>query len=393
MLPQSPGPHSFKNGDIVYGRLKNNKRCGTLSQYILVDPSIDCLFAKPDHLSVLEAACIGVASTTAYHSLVDHCGFLIPRPHRHLAVIGASGGVGSMVVQMAKALDPSCYVTAVCSEKNIPYVISLGADDAVAYDTPLEDDEMASRSSKSQDERWIKMENLEFSGEYDSVIDLSGHDSYLSVAMGTLLVPRGVYSCPVKKATSKGAIVGRNWENPEEAFTLKAGFIGRWISKAVGSFVGMHKKLNAPVRIFRDQDGFNATRFAEVDAVIRSMTNLKVQPTLFPFGSVGDAFDLLLKGGTPGKVVVHVDMEGWLLASLSRRVGRSARVTQAITISTSVTDHEVSHLEEGGENNTSKREVELQILAHVESEKNQKDGYTVQFNRVDPLQAPLLTGQ
>ena len=86
------------------------------------------LAPKPTNLTFEEAAALGVSAFTALQALRDH-GDL--QPGQHLLVTGASGGVGTFAVQIAKAMGAE--VTGVCSTRNLDLVRSIGADHVVDY--------------------------------------------------------------------------------------------------------------------------------------------------------------------------------------------------------------------------------------------------------------------
>src|SRR3989440_6674694 len=112
----------FKVGDEVFGA-----RTGSLAQYICAKADrAACL--KPATVTFEEGATIGVAASTALQGLRDH-GHL--QPGQKVLINGASGGVGTFAVQIAKALGAE--VTAVCSTRNVDLVRSLGADHVVDY--------------------------------------------------------------------------------------------------------------------------------------------------------------------------------------------------------------------------------------------------------------------
>lgn len=90
----------------------------------------DRLVPKPSRLSFEQAAAIGVSAFTALQALRDH-GRL--QAGQHVLVTGASGGVGTFAVQIARAMGAE--VTGVCSTRNLDLVRSIGADHVVDYTT------------------------------------------------------------------------------------------------------------------------------------------------------------------------------------------------------------------------------------------------------------------
>jgi NADPH:quinone reductase-like Zn-dependent oxidoreductase len=86
------------------------------------------LAPKPSSLTFAEASAIGVSAMTALQGLRDH-GRL--QEGQDVLIVGASGGVGTFAVQIAKALGAQ--VTAVCSARNAELVRSLGADHVIDY--------------------------------------------------------------------------------------------------------------------------------------------------------------------------------------------------------------------------------------------------------------------
>src|SRR3954454_22717782 len=107
-------------GDEVFGG-----QSGAFAEYVAVEVGFGL---KPAHLSFVEAAAVPMAAITALQGLRD-VGRL--RPGQHVLVNGASGGVGTFAVQIAKALGAQ--VTAVCSTDHVETARTLGADHVIDY--------------------------------------------------------------------------------------------------------------------------------------------------------------------------------------------------------------------------------------------------------------------
>ncbi len=111
----------FKPGDEVFGACR-----GAFAEYVCAVE--DKLALKPANISFEDAAAVPVAVITALQGLRDKG--RIQRGHKVL-VDGASGGVGTFAVQIAKSFGAE--VTAVCSTRNVDTARSIGADQVIDY--------------------------------------------------------------------------------------------------------------------------------------------------------------------------------------------------------------------------------------------------------------------
>ena len=132
----------LRPGEAVFGTCR-----AAFAQYASARP--DELAPMPANLSVEQAAAVPVSGTTALQALRDHGRV---RTGQRVLIIGASGGVGTFAVQIAKALG--AHVTGVCGTAKLDLVRSLGADHVIDYTTTgIADD----------------------GGRYDLVLDIGGN--------------------------------------------------------------------------------------------------------------------------------------------------------------------------------------------------------------------------
>ena len=117
----------FQPGDQVYANLLDHGY-GGFAEYVAVP--VNVMASKPAKLSFEEAAAVPMAATTALQGLRHHGEI---RAAQQVLINGASGGVGSFAVQLAKASGAE--VTAVTSTGNLELVRSLGADQVIDYTT------------------------------------------------------------------------------------------------------------------------------------------------------------------------------------------------------------------------------------------------------------------
>ncbi|MFI6173062.1 NAD(P)-dependent alcohol dehydrogenase [Nocardia sp. NPDC051052] len=163
----------FRPGDAVFGSVNS----GAFAEYTCV--SAQRLALAPTGLSLEEAAALPDSGMTALQGLRD-VGQL--KAGQTVLVNGASGGVGTAAIQLAKALGAE--VTAVCSTRHVEVLRSLGADHVIDY---------TSEDFTASDRR------------YDVLLDLAGNRSLRDCRK--VLAPKGVF------VSSAGA-PGGNWVGP-----------------------------------------------------------------------------------------------------------------------------------------------------------------------------------
>jgi NADPH:quinone reductase-like Zn-dependent oxidoreductase len=112
----------FKPGDEVFGSTDH----GCFAEYVSV--SEDEVQLKPTNMTFAEAAAVVAAASTALHALRDHGQI---QPGQKVLINGASGGVGTFAVQIAKSFGAK--VTGVCSTRNVDMVRTIGADQVIDY--------------------------------------------------------------------------------------------------------------------------------------------------------------------------------------------------------------------------------------------------------------------
>lgn len=144
------GVTRFKVGDEVFGGAY-----GALAEYGVVDANDGDVVIKPAAVSFEEAAGVLIAGGTALEAVRDYGRVATGQ---QVLINGASGGVGTYAVQLAKAYGAQ--VTAVCSTHNVELVRSLGADHVIDY---TKEDFTAGRS------------------QYDVIIDNVGNRDYLDL--------------------------------------------------------------------------------------------------------------------------------------------------------------------------------------------------------------------
>ena len=131
---------SFKPGDAVYYAGALNSQ-GTNAEFQLVDERL--VGIKPKSLSAAEAAALPLTTITAWEMLFEHLDLKQQSPDSTdtsdevLLVVGAAGGVGPILVQLAKSLTGATVIGTASRKSSADWVKQLGADHVVDHSKPL----------------------------------------------------------------------------------------------------------------------------------------------------------------------------------------------------------------------------------------------------------------
>ncbi|ACZ83630.1 NAD(P)-dependent alcohol dehydrogenase [Streptosporangium roseum] len=240
----------FRPGDEVFAMPKQ----GGFAEYACVRESE--LAPKPKNLSFEQAAAVPMAAGTALLGLRD--GGRI-QPGQKVLINGASGGVGTFAVQIAKAFGAE--VTGVCSARNVDLVRSIGADEVIDY---------------------TKEDFTRHGQRYDLLLDIAGSRS--GPACRRVLTPKGTY-----------VVVGgpgSRWIQP----------VGHVVSAlAMSLFVSQRTVIADVVRCVKNrQNLMTLTDFIEDGRVT------PVIDRCYPFEEIPAAIRYTEEGHVPGKVVIAV---------------------------------------------------------------------------------------
>ena len=122
------GVEGFEAGDEVYGCVGGFKGMpGVLSEYVLVDPRL--VAKKPSNLSMVEAAALPLVGITAWNALIDRARVC---EGQRILVHAATGGVGHVGLQLAKAFGAQVHATA-SDDRKIGIGLELGTDRMINY--------------------------------------------------------------------------------------------------------------------------------------------------------------------------------------------------------------------------------------------------------------------
>jgi NADPH:quinone reductase-like Zn-dependent oxidoreductase len=240
----------FGPGDEVFSLLEQ----GGFAEYVSVPERL--LARKPANLSYEQAAAVPMAAATALLGLRD-----VGRtgPGQAVLVNGASGGVGTFAVQIARALGARA--DAVCSAPNADLVRSIGADDVIDY---------------------AKEDVTRCGRRYDVLLDIAG--SRPVSACRRVLAPRGT-------------------------LVLIGGPAGRWLQPAGHMFSALAMGPLVPQRIAMADTVSCTTKKQLLMTLTTLIEDGKVTPVIsrrYPFRDIREAIRYQEHGHVPGKVVVTI---------------------------------------------------------------------------------------
>ena len=243
----------FKPGDEVFGG-----RTGAFAEYVcvLADRAV---VLKPTNITFEQAASVPVAGITALQGLRDKGKV---QPGQKVLINGASGGVGTFAVQIAKSFGAD--VTGVCSTKNLDLVRSIGADQVIDYTK----------------EDFTKSEQ-----RYDVIYDTVGNRSLLECK--GVLTPRGKAVMIGGGGPGDQGLIGP-LVNP-----IKLLMLSPFVSQDMGTFLAQLTKNDLTILADLMQTG-------------------KVKPVIdrtYPLSQLPDAIRHLEGGHARGKVVITINNE------------------------------------------------------------------------------------
>jgi NADPH:quinone reductase-like Zn-dependent oxidoreductase len=245
------GVERFKPGDEVFGG-----RDGAFAEYVTVRDDRSVVM-KPANMSFAQAAAVPIAAITALQALRDKGKI---QPGRKVLINGASGGVGTFAVQVAKSYGAD--VTGVSSTRNLEMVRSLGADHVVDYTK----------------EDFTKGEQ-----RYDIVIDCVGNRQLFDIKR--VMQPKGIYVLIGGGGPDEG-----NWIGPLMGF-IKASLLSPFVSQDMGTLMA---ELNPK----------------DLDVLGDLMRSGKVAPVIdrhYKLSEAAEAIKYLEAGHARGKVILDID--------------------------------------------------------------------------------------
>src|SRR5881398_952634 len=242
----------FKPGDEVFGG-----RTGAFAEYVCVREA-RAVTVKPASVTFEQAASVPIAGITALQGVRDKGKV---QPGQKVLINGASGGVGTFAVQIAKSMGAD--VTGVCSTRNLDMVRSLGADHVIDY---------------------TKEDFTKGDQRYDVILDNVANHSLSECRR--VLNPDGRYVL-----IGGGGVNESRWLGPGLTHAFKAIFLSKFVSQKMGMMLA---ELNQK----------------DLTALADLMQSGKVTPVIdktYTLGELPQAIEYLEQGHARGKVVVKVD--------------------------------------------------------------------------------------
>jgi len=242
---------NFKVGDDVFGG-----KGGAFGEYVC-PRATRAVALKPANLTFEQAASVNIAGITALQGVRDKGKV---QPGQRVLINGASGGVGTFAVQIAKSFGAD--VTGVCSTRNVDLVRSLGADHVIDY---------SKEDFTKSDQR------------YDVMLDNVGNHSLTECRR--VLTPNGIYVLIGGGGANEQGLLGGL------AKALNAAFLSRFVSQKMGMMMA-------------DANQKDLTVLADM------MQTGKLKPVIdrtYKLDQVSDAIRYLEQGHARGKVVITVD--------------------------------------------------------------------------------------
>ncbi len=235
-------------GDEVYGTGD-----GSFAEYACARAGR--LASKPTELSFEQAAAVPISALTALQGVRDHGRV---QAGEKVLIIGASGGVGSFAVQIAKAFGAE--VTGVCSTTKVDLVRSLGVDQVVDYSR----DDFADGAHR-----------------YDVILDIGGNSSLTRLRRA--LTPRG--RLVIMGGETSGRWLGGNDRQ------LRAHLLSPFLGQRLGTFIASE----------------NAEDLMALTDLVESGKVMPVIDRTYPLGEVAAAIQYLDDGHARGKIAIEVD--------------------------------------------------------------------------------------
>ena len=237
----------FKPGDEVFGI-----GGGSFAQYVCV--RTDKLAPKPTNLSFEEAAAVPISGLTALQAVRDHGGV---EAGQKVLIVGASGGVGSFAVQIAKAYGAD--VTGVCSTAKVDMVRGLGADQVIDYN---------------------REDFADGQHRYDVILDIGGNRRLSDLRRA--LTPEG-------RLVIVGGETDGRWLGGTDR-QLRAQLLSLFVSQKLGTFISSE----------------NAADLIALGELIETGQVKPVIDRTYPLGDVATAIRDLIDGHVRGKIVITV---------------------------------------------------------------------------------------